>query len=136
MLDWEAGRKWSKPVYDDQKHVANVSVRNHLVVAHLPTGPNWWNIYAYIFETSALFKEVLYVDSFFDLPKELYAQFHKGPTSLQRRYDSDGKCTCIKIGGDYNHLHDDPHTHCTDPSYYLQDAEILIEYIKQAGAAV
>jgi len=90
-----------------------------------------WNVYAYIFETHKLFADQ---DAWYELP------FNCGATLEDRiitgpargiRYDWQKETETIKLGSDYNHIHDnyDHHPSPADgiPSNIYHDAKVLVE---------
>jgi hypothetical protein len=89
-------------------------------------GESRWCIYAYIFPTHPLFSKFesdqIYQDATEIMP------FHCGCTYLKRSPD------VVKVGCDYNHLHDEFYTHIEGPEDSLSvfnDANELVDWLEE-----
>lgn len=109
-------------------------VSRHEGVTGIYEGPNRWCVYAYIYPKHPYFKEFdqsgpMYQDSASAMP------LHCGPSLLEfPMYD--GKVSSVKVGADYNHLHDDEFTHYAtkDDAYKVfRDAEKLFDWLTIRG---
>lgn len=93
---------------------------------HSTGDDNKWCIYLYVYKTSPLHALITTDDWWQDCLNEL--PLHCGVSFFERMN------ACIKIGCDYNHLHDD---HCLqwatreDALRVFLDAETLITYMKE-----
>ena len=89
-------------------------------------GPHRWAVYAYVYPSHPHFGKFdgpnLWQDATQVLP------LHGGCSYLDYPVH-DGKVTCVKVGADYHHLHDD-FTHCAtaDEAYRVfRDADELFD---------
>lgn len=67
-------------------------------------GGHRWNVYAYIYPDHPHFAKFEGLSLYQDAAKVLH--LHLGATHISMPF-YEGKQTCVKVGSDYNHLHDD-----------------------------
>lgn len=93
-----------------------------------------WCVYAYIFPAHPHFLEFDGTDSFFQdacaiLP--LHGGVISNASYLRYHYASDSKVTCIQVGSDYNHLHDERFSRLSSnkADEVFDDASILFSWL-------
>jgi len=99
-------------------------------------GEHRWAVYAYIYPGHPRFARFardqgMWQEAASELP------FHGGPSLLEFP-EYDGKCTCVKVGADYDHLHDESFTRYAtreDAWRVFSDAEDLYERLRGEATA-
>lgn len=93
-------------------------------------GPHRWNVYAYIYPKHPHFAAFTRDEGMWQDAASMLS-LHGGPSFLQfPQYDD--KVTCVKVGCDYNHLHDGYYTRfeTQDDAYSVfADADDLFEQL-------
>lgn len=93
-----------------------------------------WNVYAYIYEKHPLFSQVEYaMDNLYFHAGATLEEMHTIAPALGIRYDWQRENRTLKLGSDYQHLHDNYFREC-DPQYGIpydiqRDAELLTEQL-------
>lgn len=98
-------------------------------------GPNRWAVYAYIYPAHPHFAAFQGPAIYQDASAQLH--FHGGCSFLEYPM-YDGKVTCVKVGADYHHLHDERFTHyaTADDAYTVfGDADELFEQLQARATA-
>ena len=130
ILGWKHKDVWDKK----GKHFI-VEVKRHEVTPFESggcfdsDGPHRWCVYAYIYPQHPHFSKFegpnMWQDAACAMP------LHGGPSFLQ--YPTyEGKVTSVKVGCDYNHLHDTRFTRYAEPKAaheVFRDAETLYEWL-------
>src|ERR1700749_75877 len=91
-------------------------------------GPHRWNVYAYIYPKHPHFAAFKRDEGMWQEAGATLG-FHGG-VSLLEYPQYDDKVTCVKVGCDYNHLHDAPYTRMENreqASEIFDDADTLFE---------
>lgn len=100
-LEWRESQQWRR-----QGKTFTVEVY-HYVDPGEPTyddGRHRWNVYAYIYPGHPHFANFKGPDMRQDAATAL--PFHGGPSFLRWFYNDDKTPCSVKVGSDYNHLHD------------------------------
>ncbi len=107
-----------------------VVVSRHEGSATHGDGPHRWCVYAYIYPKHPHFQNFegpyMWQEAASCMP------LHGGPSLLNYPM-SEGKIMSVKVGADYNHLHDCGYTHCADRDAAYQvfdDADELFDWLK------
>jgi hypothetical protein len=94
-------------------------------------GTNMWCVYAYIYKSHPHFDKFdgcrMFQDAACSLP------LHAGPSFLKYHRNNDGIITCVQVGADYNHLHDDNYTYYLDEKDAIsvfEDADNLFDWLE------
>lgn len=93
-------------------------------------GPHRWAVYAYIYPKHPHFSAFSGPHMFQDAAAQLF--FHGGPSLLEYPM-YEGKVTCVKVGGDYHHLHDERFTRyatAVEAHEVFEDALELFEQLQ------
>lgn len=94
-----------------------------------------WNVYAYIYPQHPRFSQFAGPSLFQDATGGL--SLHGGCSFLQYPM-YEGKVTCVKVGADYNHLHDTWFTRYATPEEayeVFEDAQLLFDILQNQAAA-
>ena len=132
-MTWDPKRIWS---LREDTHCVEISC--HEVDADRDLGPYRWAMYCYIYPHHPLFPRVCtiqdpwYTDDVLravlcTIPGHSYCSFYE---ACQRS----GRTTSIKIGWDFNHLHEDYNTRCTEPTNFLSLGSVLNTFLKDYHA--
>ena len=129
MKNWKHKEQWQKR---DSNFLVEISRHEVEKSDMFPNdGIYRWCIYAYIYPTHPLFKNIhnedIHQESVSKMP------LHSGASLVRNHHDSDGEVTSIQVGADYNHLHDEQFTliyEVEDASSIFDDAERLFEWLK------
>lgn len=108
-----------------------VAITRHTESAFAGDGEHRWCVYAYIYPKHPHFSNFSGADMWQDSATCL--PLHGGPTYLEYPMYN-GEVTSVKVGCDYNHLHDTYFTHCAtkEEAYEVfEDAEILYNFLKR-----
>lgn len=132
-IEWRHKDEWRKRGQDFL-----IVVSRHSVASEYPDGPNRWAVYAYIYPKHPHFAA-------FDGPKmwqdaTAVMPLHGGCSLLEYPM-YEGVVSSVKIGADYNHLHDDSFAHYAtqdDAAEVFSDAAELYQWlsIRATGVAV
>lgn len=128
--DWRHADRWNKRGKDFMVEVYHYTeeVREATSWYGDGEGPHRWNVYAYIYPKHPHFASFVRGEGMWQEAASMLG-FHGGPSFLEfPQYDD--KVTCVKVGCDYNHLHDDHYTRCEtkDEAWSVfSDAEQLFE---------
>lgn len=100
-------------------------------------GPHRWCVYAYIYPQHPHFARFDKTDSFFHETCAVLP-LHGGASYLRTHYLGDGAKSCVQVGADYNHLHDEHFTHLTpeQAGEVFKDAENLFRWLTEKGKSV
>jgi hypothetical protein len=107
-----------------------VEVSRHEGLADDYEGPHRWCVYAYIYPKHPHFSAFSGPAIYQDASSQLH--FHCGCSFLEYPM-YDGKVTCVKVGADYHHLHDERFTYCgtaRDAWLVFQDADELFAQLQ------
>lgn len=103
-------------------------------------GEHRWCVYAYIYPKHPHFQKFDGTDYFFqdacaELP--LHGGVIGNASYLRYHYAGGGQTTCIQVGADYNHLHDERFTHMTpeEAGEVFFDAELLFLWLTDSNKA-
>jgi len=129
-------RTWD---HKDEWHLSGihflVTVRRHSQSTDEYLGPNRWAVYAFIYPKHPYFCEFsggqMWQDAAIAMP------LHGGPSLLEYPMHK-GEITSVKIGSDYNHLHDEEFSHYAtkdDAAHVFGDAETLHAWLTTKGIA-
>lgn len=128
--NWKHKDEWKKPGKDFL-----IVVSRHEQSADFECGAHRWCVYAYIYPRHPYFAEFdgpnMWQDAASNMP------LHAGPSLLEYPMH-DGKVTSIKVGADYNHLHDSHFTHyatADEASEVFDDAEQLHAFLTRKAEA-
>ncbi len=108
-----------------------VVISRHEIGTYFDNGPNGWCIYAYLYPAHPHFAKFEGRDIWQAATECM--PLHGGCTYLDYPM-SDGKVTSVKVGCDYNHLHDEHYTHCAtkDEAWDIfDDAEDLFNWLQE-----
>lgn len=136
---WSHKDLWSKRGNGFCVEVSHHSVPLSSISPEL--GEHRWCVYAYIYPDHPHFAKFDGSDSFFqDACQEL--PLHGGVISnasyLRYHYTTDGKMTCVQVGQDYNHLHDEQFTHLAPAkaAVVLFDGDRLFRWLTEKASFV
>lgn len=99
-------------------------------------GSNRWCVYAYIYPKHPHFGKFDGPSLWQDATQVLHLH---GDASLVEYPMYEGKVTCVKVGADYHHLHDDRFTHYATPDDAFEvfgDADELFEQLQSIAKAL
>lgn len=127
MSDWKPRCLWHK-----RGEGFSVEVSLHYVDAQYGQGENRWCVYVYVFPKHPYFSKFKGTDIFQEATESM--PLHAGCSYL--RYEGDGESiSAVKVGCDYNHLHDDHFTHYAtknDAWEVFYDANTLFDWMEKA----
>lgn len=98
-------------------------------------GPNRWAVYAYIYPKHPHFANFDGPHMWQDAATQLH--FHGGPSLLEYPM-YEGKVTCVQVGADYHHVHDERFTRYSTPAEAYEvfsDANELFEQLQRRAEA-
>lgn len=110
-------------------------VQSELSMVYCDSGPHRWNVYAYIYPKHPHFDKFDRGDGMWQGAASML-DFHGGPTFLAFPQFND-EVTCVKVGCDYNHLHDSYYTRletCEDAEDVFADAQRLFDRLEAMEA--
>jgi hypothetical protein len=114
-----------------------LEVTRHAAISSEWEGPHRWAVYAYIYPKHPHFSAFSGPAMYQDASSQLF--LHGGPSLLEYPM-YEGKVTCVKVGADYHHLHDDRFTHyatATEARDIFEDAdELFVQLTSIAERAV
>jgi len=122
--NWKHKDLWSK-----RSKNFTVEISRHTKQVEYPEGPNCWCVYAYIFPKHPHYAEFVNDHMFQDAAAMM--PMHGGPSLLQWLWNGEKKIG-VKVGCDYQHLHDDHFQHYAkeDDAYEVfHDAEDLFQWL-------
>ena len=128
MNDFAKKQQWIKDLYKETGHIGRVEVCQWSTDPSemLGTGGSMWNVYLTLFDTYTHYNDFIYLNNLPDIPLHGGVTYFKLSSNEQyaHKYDS------VRIGCDYNHLHDEHHTfNFDDPSSVLADAQYLVDWV-------
>ena len=133
--------EWAhKDIWKRRGHDFLIEVSRHEVAVDFDQpswrrdGPHRWAVYAYIYPKHPRFGRFVGRDLFQPAANDL--SLHGCASYLERHYDDDGTQTCIQVGCDYNHLHDEQYTHMEtreDAVSVFNDAERLFTLLSDGS---
>lgn len=131
-LKYGNANEWTTFITEDNKQVGTILIRHWETEPYGNTGIHRWNIYLIVFDTCKKYNDFVDVDKLPDIP------FHDGVTYFSKNTHipwgkDNNKYDLVKIGCDYNHLYDDPHTHfdVDQIKYYQNDAQKLYNWFME-----
>ena len=129
-VEWGHKDEWRKRGRDFM-----VVVSRHTITSDKSLGPNRWAVYAFIYPKHPHFDAFdgpdMWQDASAVMPWHSYCSLLEYPMY-------DGKITSVKVGADYNHIHDDHFTHYAtqdEASEVFSDAAELFQWLTARAEA-